>query len=139
MSWPVAGQKVAGEFLFDDTCSAVMSEAFGKKRRLTRAVEFRRVYSEGQAYATPLFLCRVLDSGNREAPARLGLSASKHTGLSHDRNRYKRWAREVFRHEPLRPGVEIALSFRRAMMSASFEEFRAALVGTFERARLYGQ
>jgi ribonuclease P protein component len=113
-----------------------MTETFGRNRRLTRPVEFRRVYSEGRAYATPLFVCHILDSGAREVPTRLGLSASKRTGLSHDRFRYKRWAREVFRRGRIRPGADVVVSFRRAMKEADFEQFRSALVRVLERARL---
>ena len=111
-------------------------ERFGKDRRLTRAIEFRRVYAKGKAYATPLFVCHVLGSKDRAAPTRLGLSAAKRTGPSHDRFRYKRWAREVFRRQQLKPGMDVVVSFRRAMASADFEQFRSALLRAFERANL---
>jgi ribonuclease P protein component len=113
-----------------------MSETFGRNRRLTRPAEFRRAYSEGTAYTTPWFVCHVLKADDRGAPTRLGLSASKRTGRSHERIRYKRWAREVFRRGRLRPGMHIVVSFRQAMSSADFEQFRSALLRVFERARL---
>jgi ribonuclease P protein component len=83
-----------------------------------------------------LFVCHVLETGDPDAPSRLGLSASKRTGPSHDRIRYKRWAREVFRRHSLRSGADVVVSFRQAMASAGFAAFRAALIEAFERAGL---
>ena len=114
-----------------------MSEAFGTDRRLRRRVEFRRAYSQGKAYGTRWFVCHVFDTGDRDQPSRLGTTASKQTGRAHDRNRYKRWAREVFRRERLRTGVEVVISFRPTIASASFDQFRSALVRVFERAQIY--
>lgn len=114
-----------------------MSEAFGKDRRLRRRVEFRRAYSQGKAYATRWFVCHVFDSGDCDRPTRLGITASKRTGRAHDRNRYKRWAREVFRREQLRTGLEVVITFRPAIASADFGQFRSSLVRVFERAQIY--
>lgn len=114
-----------------------MTETFGRERRLTRRVEFLRAYSKGRPYGTPWFVCHVLDTGDRTQPTRLGTSAPKRTGSAHERNRYKRWAREVFRRQRLRPGADVVVSFRRAIASADFEQFRSTLVRVFERADLY--
>jgi len=114
-----------------------MTETFGRERRLTRRAEFTRAYAGGKAYPTPWFVCHVLDTGDCTQPTRLGTSASRRTGSAHERNRYKRWAREVFRRQRLRPGADVVVSFRRAIASADFEQFRSALVRVFGRADLY--
>ncbi|MBM3335155.1 ribonuclease P protein component [Candidatus Sumerlaeota bacterium] len=113
-----------------------MSERFGRDRRLGRRNEFRQVYAEGKVYATDLFVCYARDTGNTAQPARLGLAASRQTGAAHDRNRYKRWAREQFRRQMVRAGTELVISFRPAMASATFDQFRSALLDVFRRARL---
>jgi len=114
-----------------------MAESFGREQKLTRRVEFVRAYSRGKAYATPWFVCHVLPFGDRDRPTRLGITASKRIRRAHDRNRFKRWAREVFRRERLRAGRNIVVRFRPTILSAEFGQFRAALVGVFERAGLY--
>jgi len=113
-----------------------MSEAFGKERRLRCRAEFQRAYANGKAYATPWFVCHVYDTGERERPSRLGLAVPKRTGRAHDRNRYKRWAREIFRRQKMRGGVDVVLRFRRAMATADFGAFRDALLRVFEEAGL---
>lgn len=113
-----------------------MSEAFGRQRRLTQKAQFRLVHAQGRRYDTPWFACHILDTGQRDQATRLGITASRKTGRAHDRNRYKRWAREVFRRHELRGGADIVVRFRPAMGTASFEQFRDALVRVFERARL---
>jgi ribonuclease P protein component len=67
----------------------------------------------------------------------LGITAPRRTGRAHDRNRYKRWAREVFRRTPLRTGADVVIRFRPEIASADFEQFRSALIEAFTRAGLY--
>jgi ribonuclease P protein component len=113
-----------------------MSERFGPESRLTRRAEFQQVYAEGSRCPTPWFVCHIRDTGDRSRPARLGITAARRTGRAHDRNRYKRWAREVFRRQKLRGGIEVVVTFRPAIASADFEQFQSALVRIFGRARL---
>lgn len=112
------------------------SEAFGRDRRLTARADFQRVYAQGVPYRARGFVCHVLDSGDRERPTRLGITASRRTGRAHDRFRYKRWAREVFRRRQYRPGLDVVVTFRPEIASLDFAAFESALIGIFERARL---
>ncbi|MCX8037767.1 MAG: ribonuclease P protein component [Candidatus Sumerlaeia bacterium] len=111
-----------------------MPESFGRDRRLTRRMEFLRAYANGKVFATPWFVCYVVESAGCQLPARLGLTASRKVGKACQRNRYKRWAREVFRRQRIRQGVEVVLRFRPAVADAGFKAFQKALQGTLERA-----
>ena len=91
----------------------------------------------GEGLRDTLVCCHIIDTGDRDRPTRLGIAASKQTGRSHDRNRYKRWAREVFRREQLQTGLDVVVSFRPTIASADFDQFRFALVRVFERAHIY--
>jgi len=113
-----------------------MSETFGKERRLTQKAQFRQVHARGRRYDTRWFSCYVLDTGCRDQVTRLGITASKKTGRAYARNRYKRWAREVFRRLAVREGADVVVRFYPAIETASFEQFRNALVRVFDRARL---
>lgn len=116
-----------------------MSERFTRERRLCRREDFQRTYARGTAYSTQWFVCHVYDSGERDRPSRLGITAPRQIGRAHDRNRYKRWAREVFRREKLRAGLDVVVSFRPAIASADFDRFRSALLDIFRRAELCEQ
>lgn len=111
-----------------------MSQTFGRDRRLTRRMEFLRAYTSGKVFAAPWFVCYVAEAADRQRPGRLGLTISRKVGKACQRNRYKRWAREVFRRQPIRPGVEVVLRFRPAIADAEFRAFQKAFLGTLERA-----
>lgn len=113
-----------------------MSETFGIERRLTQKAQFRQVHARGRRYGTPWFSCHILDTDQCDQASRLGITASKKTGRAHERNRYKRWAREVFRRREIRCGADIVIRFRPAVKTAGFEQIENALVRVFERARL---
>jgi ribonuclease P protein component len=115
---------------------AIMSETFGRDRRLTRRAEFLEVYKRGRAFPDRLFVAHVLER-EPDRPGRLGLTASRRVGRAHERNRYKRWAREVFRRAPLRGGFDLVVTFRRPIATADFHQFRSAMMRVLKKAHLY--
>jgi ribonuclease P protein component len=79
---------------------------FPKSRRLTRAVEFQRVRTEGKSVRGELITIAFL-KGVDQSPTRAGFITSRRVGHAVVRNRARRRLREIFRrhqHEVL-PGA----------------------------------
>jgi ribonuclease P protein component len=69
--------------------------AFPKRERLTRANDFKRVFSAGKRFSDRNLILYVL--ANALGFSRLGLVVSRKFGNAVRRNRFKRLMREVFR------------------------------------------
>jgi ribonuclease P protein component len=107
-----------------------------RRFRLTRSEDFKRVRLHGKSYAHPLV---VLVTQACEAPhVRVGVTAGKTSGTAVHRNRAKRLLREAMRPllASLASGWDLILIARPALVSASLEETRAALLTLLRRARL---
>jgi ribonuclease P protein component len=106
------------------------------KFRLTRSEDFKRVRRTGKSYAHPLVVLVAQASDSNHI--RVGVAAGKMTGTAVHRNRAKRLLREAMR--PLLPslasGWDLILIARPALVSATLEETRAALLTLLRRARI---
>jgi ribonuclease P protein component len=80
---------------------AARPQGLSKEKRLAKRREFLRVYETGRKlfsrYAVVFF------ATNELGHSRIGITATKKLGKAHDRNRLKRWTREIYRRqrEPL--------------------------------------
>jgi ribonuclease P protein component len=73
------------------------SRARGGRRRLSRSVDFERVYRKGQSRANRvLVVYRFPHDAGVDAGVRLGLSVGRKVGGAVERNRVKRMIREAF-------------------------------------------
>jgi ribonuclease P protein component len=81
--------------------------------RLSRSVEFERVYRHGRSTANRHLVLYSFPNPSADRP-RLGVSVSRKVGGSVERNRVKRLLREAFsRAEPdLRPGQDVVVVAR---------------------------
>ena len=85
--------------------------SFGRERRLRKRAEFVRVQKDGATVRTPHFVMLVAAREDTSAPSRLGIVATKKTGVAVVRNRIKRLCRECFRLTPemLPKGIDLVV------------------------------
>lgn len=79
---------------------------------LTRNNDFRRAYSKGKNYVSPVVVMYVMK--NRQRALRVGITTSKKIGNAVQRNRSRRVIREAFRQlaDNVRPGVDLVFVAR---------------------------
>jgi len=109
-----------------------LSEGLPKRRRLRTRNEFQKIYAEGQRYDGRLMAAFLRQ--NEFVEHRLGVTAStKAIGKSVDRNRAKRFLREVFRQSgaelsSLQRSYDWVLNAKRELLRSTeelrFTEFR---------------
>jgi ribonuclease P protein component len=91
--------------------------------------DFERLYDTGRRI--PGRLMTVFVAPNGTATSRLGIAATRKMGSAVIRNRAKRLARELFRHNKPSEGLDIVVLPRREMLDAPYvtleAEFRALL------------
>jgi len=107
-----------------------------RRHRLASSSDFARVRRSGKSYAHPLV---VLVASPSELPCvRIGFSAGKAVGGAVERNRAKRRLREALRIvlPTLRPGWDLVLIARPALVSADWKMVVDAVDGLLRKARL---
>lgn len=91
--------------------------------------DFQRIYETGRRLSGRLMTVFVGPNGTGRP--RLGIAATRKMGSAVVRNRAKRLARELFRHNKPSGGLDIVVIPRREMIDASYvtleAEFRALL------------
>jgi ribonuclease P protein component len=99
--------------------------AFGKRDRLLKRHEFRRVSREGKR----LVGTRICIDRSKGSTLRLGITASSHYGSAPERNRFKRLVREAFRlsRAELPAGIEINISPRKFAKEAALADIQSEL------------
>jgi len=108
-----------------------MSETFTKSERLLRRSDFVAIYESGEKR---FFRYVVMFSRPNElAYPRLGITVTRKFGKSHDRNKVRRWIREIFRRSKgelgLDPvGIDMVLNVKGNAKLAPFDDFRKELL-----------
>ena len=107
-----------------------------REHRLSRAVEFKQVRSQGRSWAHRLVVLYTLPNGRERS--RIGFSVSRRIGKAVVRNRVRRRLREVTRAllERVQPGWDVVVVARSPIVEASFAEIRASLECLFRKAGL---
>ena len=72
-----------------------MDQTFRKKERLRLRKDFDRVFKEGKVVQNDYLV--VLYRKNGLGYSRIGIVVKRRFGKAHDRNRIKRWIREIYR------------------------------------------
>jgi ribonuclease P protein component len=107
-----------------------------REHRLTGEADFKRVRRTGKSQAHPLLV--VVASRSPLPRSRFGVVAGKAVGGAVQRNRAKRRLRAAVRmiRQEIRPGFDVILIARPAVLDADWQEVRDAVRRLFERAGL---
>lgn len=115
--------------------------------RLCKHADYQRAYAAArkkQSSSMSWFLARRADeptSASRPSrsigPGRVGLTAGRVLGKSHERNRIKRRMRDVLRRHTdlLPPGCDLILHPRRVVLTLEFAKLEAEIVRILTQAR----
>lgn len=98
--------------------------SFGKFLRIRTRRHYQRMAHYDQRLVGH---CLILDiKSNNSNLSRLGITVSRHFGKAHNRNRFKRMVREVFRQTRyhLKSGIDINVKPRTAAKNATFLEYQ---------------
>ena len=103
-----------------------LSSIFPKIFRIRRKAEFQRFRKKGKRIVGSL-LC--MDYYFHVGPTKMGLSVSSKYGKAHERNRFKRIAREAFRlsREEFPPSAHLHLIPRQKAKSAKMQDIQEEL------------
>ncbi len=109
-----------------------------RKFRLSRSEDFKRVRRIGKSYAHPLVVL-VAQANDESQQIRVGVAAGKTTGTAVHRNRAKRLLREALRPylASLASGWDLVLIARPALVAATMEDARSALLNLLRRAKIF--
>ncbi len=111
-------------------------QRFPKSDRLLKRDAFRRVYEKGQKVHGRLFTAFVLSS--ESDTLRIGLTVTRKTGKSVDRNRCRRVLREAFRRNrnlATGTGADLVINAKRELVTAPYAEVEAEVARLLSRIR----
>jgi ribonuclease P protein component len=108
-------------------------EGFPKSNRILKRDLFRRVYEEGRKIQTKYFTAFVRSGSGSQS--RLGITVTRKTGNSVERNRARRVVREAFRRNKwlVPPGVDIVINVKRPLVEAGYHDLEGDLIAFLER------
>lgn len=98
---------------------------YKKEERLLKSFEFKKVLREGEKIRAKGFLCFVLKNDKRK----IGISVSSKVANSVNRNKIKRFIREVFRNNKKDfPNASIFISVKEAGVFSSYKKTETVLL-----------
>lgn len=111
-------------------------EAFSKNERIAKRREFVRIYEQGRKHFSRFFV--LFFAGNELGHPRLGITVTRKLGKAHERNRLKRWVREIYRRRRDALGLEnqsldLVVNVKTAAREAAFSDFARDLESAIRR------
>lgn len=112
---------------------------FRKENRVLKRSDFQAAYAAGRIFRRRCVHVFVARREDPSLPTRIGLTATRKTGGSVQRNRVKRMGREIFRHAlpRLRPGYTIIVNLLRPAVDADYRTLRGQFHSAWHEARLF--
>ncbi|NMA36738.1 MAG: ribonuclease P protein component [Papillibacter sp.] len=103
---------------------------------LNKNYEFRRLYSRGKSYASPLVV--IYCSKNHGTLNRLGITVGAKVGKAVRRNRVRRRIREIYRlnADRLKTGWDIVVVARAKAAEATYRDIESEFLKAAERLSL---
>ncbi len=101
---------------------------FPKALRILSRKYFQQIFTRGLRFPSKVLFFQYYKG---KAPCRLGITVSKKYGKAHDRNRFKRLVREVFRelYDEVPEGLQINVSPRLPRINIQKEHILADFLG----------
>lgn len=101
-------------------------QSFSRLNRLSKASEFKRVFSRGKRIATKHFVVYLLPNGMPDS--RLGIQVRARVANATRRNYIKRIAREVFRktRQQFRNSCDLILIAEKPAVDLDYHEFESS-------------
>ncbi|MDO8473761.1 MAG: ribonuclease P protein component [Dehalococcoidia bacterium] len=96
-----------------------------KEHRLTRRSDFQLLSRKGRSWANRLLILKA--KPNSLLVSRYGFSVSKAIGNAVARNRTKRQLREIVRKRNLKPGWDVLIIARAAIVGSRFNDIERAV------------
>ena len=108
-------------------------ESFGRKHRLIKANEFKRVFSKGKRTATRIFVVYCLP--NQLSFPRLGIQVRAKIGTAVQRNYIKRIVREIFRKKKsdLKMPLDVIFIAEKPVAELNYAELETQFWNALER------
>lgn len=101
-------------------------QAFPASERIAKRRDFLRAYDHGRREFARF--STVFSIPNALGHPRLGITVTKKAGKAHDRNRLRRWVRELYRRsraelELQNQGIDLVVNVKPAAAGCTFQEF----------------
>lgn len=115
-----------------------------KVHRIRKTAEYSRIYKKGEKYYSPFFVLFV----NHKPPQPLvytlpkfGIVASKKVGKAVQRNKAKRWIREVIKDllPNLKQDFEAVIVANSSILKSDYHEIKQVTEKAFKKASLFSE
>lgn len=110
-------------------------QRFSKKYKIFRTSDYRKIYQKGKRITTEdLVICYL---PNNMEYSRLGISISKSVGNAVERNKRKKWIREIFRTSAImrKKGLDIVIILRNNGKELYFIKLKEQLEKAIQNAQ----
>ena len=107
-----------------------------KEYRIKKSTDFDNIIRKKQSFANRQFV--MYYRKNNSEHMKLGISVSKKLGKAHERNRLKRYVREVFKtRKDNVKSYDVIVIVRQGAVEQNFEDFSKSIDHILRKAKLY--